>query len=188
MFLRDNSKVDILTALRKPLTCFFFKSTNRENAVLLTLRANLFKSARLVEDRPTRYIFLYPTALIKMQLNLLMIFGLIIQFHDLATVGAQLPCPNNYLFGCQAVLQPVPCEQGPPVAALPLTLPIPIQLLSSLTQAQPFPQLQSIYHHLLASLGHPTPICRSAKGLLHLQPSRSLSNKDSLDDEVNNKQ
>uniref|UniRef100_A0A1A9UJB1 VM domain-containing protein n=1 Tax=Glossina austeni TaxID=7395 RepID=A0A1A9UJB1_GLOAU len=126
--------------------------------------------------------------LIKMQLNLLMIFGLIIQFHDLATVGAQLPCPNNYLFGCQAVLQPVPCEQGPPVAALPLTLPIPIQLLSSLTQAQPFPQLQSIYHHLLASLGHPTPICRSAKGLLHLQPSRSLSNKDSLDDEVNNKQ
>lgn len=121
-----------------------------------------------------------------MQLNLFMIFGLIIQFHDLDTVGAQLPCPNNYLFGCQPVLQAVPCEQEPPVAALPLTLPIPIQLLPSLTQAQPLPQLQAISHHLLPSLGLHTPICRSAQGL-HLQSSHSLSNEDSPDDQANNK-
>uniref|UniRef100_A0A1B0C5F7 VM domain-containing protein n=1 Tax=Glossina palpalis gambiensis TaxID=67801 RepID=A0A1B0C5F7_9MUSC len=127
-----------------------------------------------------------------MQLNLFMIIGLIIKFHDSDTVGAQLPCPNNYLFGCQAVLQPVPCEQGPPNAALPLTLPTPVQLLSSLTQAQPLPQLQFIYHHSSPLLGLPAPppICRSSESApseyipLHRQLSHSLSNEDSHDDQA----
>ncbi|KAI9587400.1 hypothetical protein GQX74_003246 [Glossina fuscipes] len=127
-----------------------------------------------------------------MQLSLFMIFGLIIKIHDLDTVGGQLPCPNNYLFGCQTGLQPVPCEQVPPNAALPPTSPTPVQLLFSLMQGQPLPQLQFIYHHSSPLLGLPAPppICRSSQGApsknipLHRQLSHSLSNKDSHDDQA----